>query len=99
MVIGCLSAVGTVAWVRVWTTRRESTPAPSPEVAEATVAVMCLRAFEGRVALFVDGEDLPVEVYDVPIETLPPEEQQRLQNGIMIESEEMLWELLENYNS
>ncbi len=73
--------------------------APPRAVTQPTEAPQqVLRVWEGQLALF-DGAEEPSEVYEVAVASLPPEEQQRLSEGIVIESEEMLAALLDNYTS
>lgn len=58
-----------------------------------------LRAWEGKLALFTGDNPTPDQVYDVYIQTLPPEEQERLNQGITIVSDEELAGWLEDYTS
>ncbi len=58
-----------------------------------------LGVWDGKLALFTEGRDNPDEVYDVYIQTLPEEEQARLRQGIVIQSEEELASWLEDYTS
>ena len=58
-----------------------------------------LKSFEGRLARFVDGRALPEEIYDVAIASLPAEIQQQLNDGILVHSEEELYQFLENFLS
>lgn len=58
-----------------------------------------LGVWEGKLALFTEGRESPDEVYDVYIQTLPKEEQERLGRGIEIGSEEELAGWLEDYTS
>ena len=58
-----------------------------------------LRAFEGRVARFADGQVRPEEIYDVAVASLPEEIQQQLATGSTVTSEEELYRLLENFTS
>lgn len=58
-----------------------------------------LRAWEGKLALFTGDNPAPDQVYDVYIQTLPPEEQERLSQGIAVDSDEELAGWLEDYTS
>ena len=54
---------------------------------------------KGFIALWTDMKDDPVCVYPYSIASLPPADQQRLREGISVESEEELMALLEDYLS
>lgn len=58
-----------------------------------------LKAWGGTVALFDKNGTEPLTVYEVAVQSLPPEEQRRLQEGIAVGSDEELQEILENYTS
>ena len=58
-----------------------------------------LGIWEGNLALFTEGRESPDEVYDVYVQTLPKEEQDRLRQGIAVGSEEELAGWLEDYTS
>ena len=53
----------------------------------------------GNSPLFTEGAESPDEVYDVYVQTLPKEEQDRLRQGIAVGSEEELAGRLEDYTS
>ena len=53
----------------------------------------------GRLALWLDGEPHPEQIYDIRADTLPPADRLRLRQGIRLESREAVWALLENYLS
>lgn len=55
--------------------------------------------WQGQVAVFVGGESYPMHIYDTAIVTLPPEEQEKLREGIPVEDEAGLSVLLEDYTS
>ncbi len=93
--IACVLLIGIAAWVSVLLPEGSKTEnEPSERVTYQT-----LREWNGQIALFESGSDEPVEVYDVSVASLPEEEQQRLREGIVIEGEEMLASLLDNYTS
>lgn len=72
-------------------------PAPQPESSAA--AVYILGEWEGKLAVFLPGKENPSQIYEVYITTLPPAEQERLQAGVPVGSEEELGRLLEDYTS
>lgn len=71
-------------------------PVPSPSTAAPSPCAY-LRAWEGRLAVFRPSQTTPAEVHEVFLQTLPPAEQQLLQAGIPVYSEEELQRLLEDY--
>ncbi len=56
-----------------------------------------VRAYEGKLAVFLPGADTPETVYDVRIAVLPPEEQERLQTGVEAADAAALASLIEDY--
>lgn len=95
VLIACVLLIGVAAWASVLLpqeSERDVLPA------ERTAQQM-LREWNGRLALFKGDATEPAEVYEVTVAALPEEEQQRLREGIAVESEEMLAALLDNYTS
>lgn len=89
---------GTTEPTAATTATTTATGAPTTATVSATFPQL-LRVWEGRLARFaVDGEQL-LEVYDAEVAALPPEEQQRLADGVLVANEEELAALLENYTS
>lgn len=56
-------------------------------------------AYQGKLALFENGYAMPVEIYDVYLDTLPPEEQTKIENGIFAESDVEIQKIIEDYTS
>lgn len=54
---------------------------------------------DGKVALWVDDDPQPVQVFPYPVSLLPKADQESLKNGIKIGSSEELRSLLEDYLS
>lgn len=54
---------------------------------------------DGYVALWKDNSVVPLEVFPYKAQLLPPSEQQALEKGIRISTQEELMALLENYLS
>ena len=94
-VIACLILIGIAAWVSVLLPQESETDGTPVKQAEQQI----LREWNGQVALFRGDAAEPTEVYEVTVAALPQEEQQRLQTGIVIDNEEMLAELIDNYTS
>ncbi len=95
VVMVCLVLIGIAAWVSVLLPQ-EPKPDDTP-VKQVTQQV--LREWNGQIALFEENADEPIEVYEVTVAALPEEEQQRLRAGIVIDGEEMLAALIDNYTS
>ncbi len=95
VLIACVLLIGVAAWVSTLL------PADSAKKSMPTerAAQQMLREWNGQVALFEGDSDEPTEVYEVTVAALPEEEQERLREGIVIESEETLALLLDNYTS
>lgn len=95
VLIACVLLIGIAAWISaLLPTEPDTKNAPTERVAGRI-----LREWNGQIALFESAVDEPVEVYEVTVAALPEEEQQRLRAGIVIEDEEMLADLLDNYTS
>ncbi len=56
-----------------------------------------LRDYEGRIAVFVYGEDEPQEVFDIFTSSLPRDEAERVCEGITVEGDEALQKLIEDF--
>lgn len=54
---------------------------------------------DGYIALWKTGEDAPLKVFPYQASSLPPADQQRLKEGIVIESGDELNRLIEDYFS
>lgn len=60
-------------------------------------AAYTIREWEGQVAVFERDQPFPRQVFDVYVETLPPEIQQQVRQGVPAEDEARLSVLLEDY--
>lgn len=56
-----------------------------------------LTEYDGRLAVFIDGENTPVTVYNTYTDTLPQQDKELIQKGIRVESTEKLQRLIEDY--
>ena len=74
-------------------------PAPAPTDPSSALPRYTIGEYNGRLAVYTDGQELPREVYDVYLATLPEEEQLRLRAGIPVEDDVQLQQLLEDYTS
>ena len=83
--------------------------APSlPQSTDTTVArpldgsarrIYILRELEGRVALFSPGEEIPFELTQIPVKSLPYQDQVSLRNGLVLRGEAELRPVLEDFGS
>lgn len=52
---------------------------------------------DGRVTVWRDGSSHPEQIYDIPVDSLPPADRLLLRRGIRANTREELWLILENY--
>ncbi len=64
-----------------------------------TPAAYTLGVWEGQLAVFEGDAAFPQKLYEVPVSSLPPAEQEKLKAGISVESIDALQLLLEDYTS
>ncbi len=95
VLIACVLLIGVAAWASSLLPGESDTRSVPTEPATRQM----LREWNGQIALFQGDSDEPAEVYEVTVAALPEGEQERLREGIVIESEEMLVSLLDNYTS
>jgi len=55
--------------------------------------------YEERVAVFAQGDSIPIEVYDVYVSTLPETDQRELKKGVKVFGKIKLKQLIEDYTS
>ena len=80
----------------IWLDRPAEAAKPPTAVTESE---QWLGIWEGRLALYSSSEPDPLEVYDIWLASLPPQEQQRLAAGITVPDEKTLTALLTDYGS
>lgn len=102
-VIAALVLIGVASWASLLIPfNSPSSDTDIPRGAETTVPnfpVQTLKGWNGQVARFLDGEEEPVEIYNIPLASLPSEVQQDLDIGITVTTEEALLSILENFSS
>ncbi len=102
-VIAALVLIGVASWASLlipFDTSSSDTDTPrNVTTAIPTFPVQTLKGWNGQVARFLNGEDQPTEIYDIPVASLPTETQQELSLGITVTTEEALFALLENFSS
>lgn len=70
----------------------------SPE-SEAKASSYTVKTFNGKIGVFADSEETPIDIIDVEIATLPQEDQATLTNGITAKDKSSLRRILEDYES
>ena len=55
--------------------------------------------YKGKIAVFKNGENVPIDIYDVYVSTLPQHDRTLLEEGIRIETPEELQRIIEDYTS
>ncbi|HOJ36483.1 MAG: hypothetical protein GXY95_06045 [Clostridiales bacterium] len=58
-----------------------------------------VRAYEEKIAVFVEDETVPSQILDVFLFSLPPADAEILENGITVYGEESLARVIEDYTS
>lgn len=58
-----------------------------------------IREYNGNIAVFKGAAEVPEELYEVPVETLPEEDIKNLKNGIKVSDEKQLRRLIEDLTS
>ena len=71
---------------------------PAQSTAPETPAYT-IREYQGQVAVCEGDSDYPMQVFEAPVEALPPEEQEKLRAGIPAADRDRLSVLLEDYTS
>ncbi|MGN0556191.1 MAG: hypothetical protein ACI4LI_09895 [Candidatus Fimenecus sp.] len=55
--------------------------------------------YQNKLALYERGFAMPVEIFDVYLDTLPKEEQEKIKAGICTESDAEIQKIIEDYTS
>jgi hypothetical protein len=89
----------------------ESEPSPGLTTAAATqetttdtagttaAQTYIIGAWEDKLAVFIPPDTAPYQLFDIYLDTLPMEEQQKIREGIIVNDERTLASLLEDYTS
>lgn len=91
----CLAMIGAAMWVSTLLPLGQARAAKTPETTEVWPQVLCVR--EGRLLRTSADGTVVLEEYDVQVQTLPAEEQERLAAGVTVDDEVSLSAILENY--
>lgn len=69
------------------------------QTTEARTPLYTFSQYKGRLALYERGFAMPVEIYDVYLDTFPEEDQERILTGIPAESDAEIQKIIEDYTS
>ena len=58
-----------------------------------------LKAEEGQVVVYHEDQKTPYEYTGIPVDSLPEEEKEKLEQGFFVKDEEELYSMLENLSS
>ncbi len=99
-VIACLILIGGALWAGSFLPT-ESSPPPTDVAKNESPAftVQTFREWHGQVARFEGDSELPAEIYDVAVASLPDEIRAQLTAGIVANSEDELLLWIENLTS
>lgn len=85
---------GTVAFFKT-----ERLPSQEKQVQAYEVEQYIVSVYEEKIAVFTQGDSLPIEIYDVYIGTLPEKDQKSLRKGIAVQGKARLRQMIEDYTS
>lgn len=80
----------------------QETPPPASsaqETAAAQTPKYRICEYEGKVAVFLAGRELPYQILETRVDSLPEYDQELLREGIAAQNEQELLELLQDYGS
>ena len=58
-----------------------------------------IKEYQGKVAVFINEEPVPIDVYESYVYSLPKHDREALSTGIRVESVEDLQKIIEDYTS
>ena len=61
--------------------------------------IYTIKEYDGKIAVYKNGENKPMEVYESYVSLLPEQDRQRLQNGIKVDNTADLQKIIEDYTS
>ncbi len=73
--------------------------APTPQTTEAPTPLYTFSQYQGRLALYQRGYAMPVEIYDVYLDSLPEEDRLQITEGISADSDAEIQKIIEDYTS
>ena len=104
-----LGALGTAAFIGLYSVYSYNMNQRSPQAAQQIVSGApveeetdyryILRSQNGRLAVYMKGEEEPRMEFDIPVQVLPEFDQRQLENGILVKDYPSLVSLIEDYIS
>lgn len=67
--------------------------------ADSVSHLYTLTEYNGKIALYKNGFSMPVEIFDVNINSLPQSDRELIKNGIHAESDSEIQKFIEDYTS
>lgn len=67
--------------------------------ASSAPAAYTLKEYEGKIAVYGAGSDSPQQILDIPVASLPADEQAKLRAGVSVKDHEALLTYIENLSS
>lgn len=55
--------------------------------------------YKEKIAIFTQGDSIPIEIFDVYVTTLPPKDQKTLRKGVYVQGKAELKRMIEDYTS
>ncbi len=95
LTITFLVLVGTISALTPDTVQQREIAETAPSVSDEYI----VKELHGKVAVFRNGEEAPIEITDTDIESLPDFDKQQLGIGVYAANERELKRLLEDYCS
>lgn len=75
-------------------------PAETPKITETPPVYYIVKQHNDRIAVFINGNDEPLQILDSPfVRDLPEYDQQILSKGIIVNNNEELLRVLEDYDN
>lgn len=73
--------------------------AQQAQTTEATAPLYTFSQYRGKLALYQRGYAMPVEIYDVYLDSLPEEDRLQITQGIFADSDAEIQKIIEDYTS
>ncbi len=70
-----------------------------PAVQTEAVGEYVIGVYQEKIAVFTQGDSLPIEIFDVYVSTLPALDQKELLNGVKVKGKVELRKRIEDYTS
>lgn len=71
----------------------------TPQTTQTPSPLYTFSQYQGRLALYQKGYAMPVEIYDVYLDSLPEEDRLQITQGISADSDAEIQKIIEDYTS